>query len=108
MEIGSEVANVGAYSEPFVCIGESGTRDLARGVAAGRFSVDNHMAGSTLLVGSLIAVISARADGKLRDEDLDDAVEYALRLLGVPAVEARDIAHRPLPSLPEEPGDSEE
>jgi hypothetical protein len=30
------------------------------------------------------------------------------RLLGVPAVEASEIAHRPLPSLPEEPGDSEE
>ncbi|MBW1686296.1 MAG: TetR/AcrR family transcriptional regulator [Deltaproteobacteria bacterium] len=89
-------------------IGESGTRDVARGVAAGRFAVDNHAAGSTLFVGSLIAVISARVDGRLRDEDLDDAVEYALRLLGVPAVEASEIAHRPLPSLPEEPGDSEE
>ena len=89
-------------------IGESGTRDLARGVAAGRFAIDNHAAGSTLLVGSLIAVISARVDGKLHDEDLDDAVEYALRLLGIPALEASGIAHRPLPSLPEEPGDSEE
>jgi AcrR family transcriptional regulator len=89
-------------------IGESGTRDIARGVAAGRFAVDNHAAGSALFVGSLIAVISARIDGKLRDEDLDDAAEYALRLLGVPAVEARGIAHRPLPSLPEESGGSEE
>jgi AcrR family transcriptional regulator len=89
-------------------IGESGSRDVARGVAAGRFAFDNHAVGSTLLVGSLIAVISARVDGKLRDEDLDSAVEYALRLLGVPAVEARGIAHRPLPPLPEEPGDSEE
>jgi AcrR family transcriptional regulator len=83
-------------------IGESGSRDVARGIAAGRFAVHNPEAGSTLLVGSLIAVISARVDGKLGDEDLDDAVEYALRLLGVPAVEARDIAHLPLPALPEE------
>jgi hypothetical protein len=52
-------------------------------------------------------VISARVDGKLRDEDLDDAVEYALRLLGVPAVEAQGIAHRLLPSLPDESGGSE-
>ncbi len=35
-------------------------------------------------------------------------VEYALRLLGVPALEASEIAHRPLPPLPEEAGDSEE
>jgi AcrR family transcriptional regulator len=89
-------------------IGESGTRDVARGVAAGRFAVDNPAAGSTLFVASLIGVISARVDGRLRDEDLDDAVEYALRLLGVPAVEASEIAHRPLPSLPEESAGSEE
>jgi AcrR family transcriptional regulator len=89
-------------------IGESGVRDVARGVAAGRFAVDNAGAGSTLLVGSLIAVISARVEGKLRDEDLDDAVEYALRLLGVPVSEARGIAQRPLPPLPEESGGSEE
>ncbi len=87
-------------------IGESGARDVARGVAAGRFAIDNSAAGSTLLVGSSLAVISARLDGKLRDEDLDDAVEYALRLLGVPTLEAHEIAHRPLPSLPQEPGDS--
>ena len=88
-------------------IGESGSRDVARGIAAGRFTVHNPAAGSTVLVGSLIAVISARVEGKLRDEDLDDAVEYALRLLGVPALEASEIAHRPLPSLPEEPSGSE-
>ena len=89
-------------------IGESGTRDLERGIALGRFVVDNLPAGSILLVGALIAVIGARVDGKLYDEDLDDAVEYALRLLGVPAVEARDIAHRPLPQLPEESADPSE
>jgi AcrR family transcriptional regulator len=89
-------------------IGESGTRDLERGIAAGRFVVDNQPAVSILLVGALIAVISARVDGKLHDEDLEAAVEYALRLLGVPAVEARDIAHRPLPPLPEESADPSE
>jgi AcrR family transcriptional regulator len=89
-------------------IGESGTRDVARGVALGRFVVENAVAGSTLLVGSLIAVIAARVEGKLSDEDLDDAVEYALRLLGVPVSEARSIAHRPLPPLPEESDGVEE
>ena len=88
-------------------IGESGSRDVARGITAGRFAIHNPAAGSTLLVGSSIAVISARVDGKLRDEDLDDAVEYALRLLGVPAAEAGEIAHRPLPPLPEESASSE-
>jgi AcrR family transcriptional regulator len=86
-------------------IGESGTRDVERGIAVGRFAVDNQPAGSILFVGALIAVISARVDGKLRDEDLDAAAEYALRLLGVPAPEALDIARRPLPPLPEESAD---
>ena len=91
-----------SYERLFEGIGESGTRDVEQGVATGRFAVDNRAAGYTLTIGALIAVISARVEGKLRDDDLDDAVEYALRLLGVSVVEARDIAHRPLPSLPEE------
>jgi hypothetical protein len=48
----------------------------------------------------MIGALSGRLEGTLDDDDLDDAVEYLLRLLGVPAVEAREIAHRPLPLLP--------
>jgi len=80
-------------------IGESGTRDVSRGIETGRFSLTNVKAASSLLGGAMIGALSGRLDGTLDDDDLDDAVEYLLRLLGVPTGEAREIAHRPLPRL---------
>ncbi len=80
-------------------IGESGYRDVERGIESGRFAVDNHRAVATLMSGAVIGALAERLEGKLSDEDLDDSVEYVLRLLGVPAEEARDIAHRQLPEL---------
>ena len=80
-------------------IGESGTRDVGRGIESGRFALANAEAASSLLGGAMIGALSGRLEGALDDADLDDAVEYLLRLLGVPAGEAREIAHRPLPPL---------
>jgi AcrR family transcriptional regulator len=81
-------------------IGESGYRDVSRGIETGRFSLVNEAAAASLLSGAVIGALSGRLQGTLEDADLDDAVEYLLRLLGVPAAEAREIAHRPLPPLP--------
>ncbi len=80
-------------------IGESGTRDVSRGSESGRFAVANEAATGSLLGGAMIGALSGRLEGTLDDDDLDDAVEYLLRLLGVPTGEAREIAHRPLPPL---------
>jgi AcrR family transcriptional regulator len=81
-------------------IGESGDRDVSRGMETGRFALANQAAASSILSGAVIGALSGRLEGALDDGDLDDAVEYLLRLLGVPAAEALDIAHRPLPPLP--------
>jgi AcrR family transcriptional regulator len=80
-------------------IGESGYRDLRRGLETGRFVIDNPEAAAVLLSGALIGALGRRLEGMLGDSDVDDAVEHLLRLLGVPVGEARDIAHRPLPAL---------
>jgi AcrR family transcriptional regulator len=80
-------------------IGESGDRDVRRGIETGRFALANEAAASSLLSGAVIGALSGRLEGTLDDADLDDAVEYLLRLLGVPDEEAREIAHRPLPRL---------
>jgi AcrR family transcriptional regulator len=80
-------------------IGESGHRDVSRGMESGRFSIANEAATRSLLSGAVVGALSGRLEGTLDDGDLDDAVEYLLRLLGVPAGEAREIAHRPLPPL---------
>ncbi len=81
-------------------LGESGHRDVSRGIETGRFTVPNVEAAGSLLSGALVGALSGRLEGTLDDDDLDDAVEYLLRLLGVPVAEAREIAHRPLPLLP--------
>jgi AcrR family transcriptional regulator len=81
-------------------MGESGTRDALRAVEAGRFHVDNLHVALLLTIGAFIAIVSAHAEGKLDDADLDDAVEHMLRVFGMERSEARDLAHRPLPRLP--------
>ncbi len=80
-------------------IGESGNRDIARGIETGRFTIDNPKAGAVLLSGALVSTLSGRLEQTLDDSDLDDATEYLLRVLGVPLDEAQEIAHRPLPEL---------
>lgn len=81
-------------------IGESGARDLERGIARGRFAVANREVVASLVGSAVIGLLSRRLDGKLGDADLDEAVEHLLRLLGVPVDEAAEIAHLPLPPLP--------
>jgi AcrR family transcriptional regulator len=84
-------------------IGESATRDLERGVRSGRFVIPNPAVLGDVLSGAVVGVLSAFLGGSRTETDLDDAVEYVLRLLGVPPAEAHKIAHRPLPPLPRDP-----
>jgi AcrR family transcriptional regulator len=81
-------------------LGDSALRDAQRGVEAGRFRIRNARVVSLLISGAFVAVLSARVEKKLGEEDLDDAVEHLLRLLGLSNTEAHAIAHRPLPPLP--------
>jgi AcrR family transcriptional regulator len=81
-------------------LGESGMRDVKRGVEAGRFQIENARVVQLLLSGAFIAAMSVRVDDELDDTDLDDAVEHLLRLLGLSPAEAHRISHRPLRPLP--------
>jgi AcrR family transcriptional regulator len=85
-------------------IGDSAARDLARGVRAGRFVIPNQAVLEDMLSGAVVGVLSTYLRGSLGEADLDDTVEYVLRLLGVPPAEAREITHRPLPRLPFDSG----
>lgn len=85
-------------------IGESAARDLESGVRTGRFVIPNHAVLGDMVSGAVVGVLSAYLRGSLSEADLDDTVEYVLRLLGVPPAEARRITHRPLPSLPQDAG----
>jgi len=83
---------------------ESGVRDLDRGIRQGRFVLPNRRAAEDLIGGAAVAVLSERPGVNRTDEDLDDTVDYVLRVLGLPPPEAQEIAHRPLPCLPEDQG----
>lgn len=84
-------------------IGESAARDLERGVRCGRFVIPNPKVLGDVLSGAVIGVLTAYLGGSRTEADLDDAVEYVLRLFGVPPAEARAITHQPLPRLPRDP-----
>lgn len=84
-------------------IGESATRDLERGIRTGRFVIPNPAVLADMLSGAVVGVLSAYLGGSRTEADLDEAVEYVLRLLGVPPAEAHKITHRPLSPLPRDP-----
>jgi AcrR family transcriptional regulator len=86
-------------------IGESAARDLERGVHTGRFQLPNQTVLGDIFSGAIVGVLSAYLRNTLTEADLDDVAEYALRLLGLPRSEAHEIAHRPLPPLPADPGE---
>ncbi|MFI6096046.1 TetR/AcrR family transcriptional regulator [Lentzea sp. NPDC051213] len=76
-------------------------RDIESALAAGRFTVADPelaltiVAGSVLALGQLLHAQPDRDDAAATDQIAEDL----LRMLGVPADEARDISRRALPSV---------
>jgi AcrR family transcriptional regulator len=78
-------------------LGPYARRDLRRGIKAGRLNVPHEGVALHATGGALLAVMRAVLDGAApKDADIHHA-EGMLRLLGVPADEAAQIARRPLP-----------
>lgn len=77
-------------------------RDIERGLAAGRFQVGNSEVALVNTAGCLIAFVSVQLDapGTLSEADADELAEQLLRMLGLSAADAHEVAHRPLPALP--------
>ena len=79
-------------------LGPYARRDLRNGIKAGRFSVPHELIALHAMGGALLSVMRAVLDGIApKDADIHHA-EGVLRLLGVPADEAAEVARRPLPS----------
>lgn len=78
-------------------------RDIEAAARAGRFQVKDPeltmtiVAGATLCLGQLLHDHPERDDAEATDQVSEDL----LRMLGLPADEAREICHRPLPALPQ-------
>jgi AcrR family transcriptional regulator len=78
-------------------LGERARRDLARGIASGRFNVADPAVAFLDTAGALLLVMRAVLDGELDAEADSGHAEGVLRLLGLTAEEATEVAHRPLP-----------
>jgi AcrR family transcriptional regulator len=78
-------------------------RDLQRAVEAGRFQVSSRRVALAASGGALLSVMRAVLDGRApTDADVVHA-EGVLRLFGLPAVEAAEVARRPLPAEAQSP-----
>jgi AcrR family transcriptional regulator len=76
-------------------------RDLLRGIETGRFDADLHPVAPFAIGGIVQAAMRARLDGMV-DADTPEAVaEQILRLVGVTRRDAKRVATKPLPELPD-------
>jgi AcrR family transcriptional regulator len=81
-------------------LGPFARRDLERGIKAGRFQVPNKRVALFAMGGALLGVMRDVLDGQApKDADRHHA-EGVLRMLGLTAADAAEVARRPLPKLP--------
>jgi AcrR family transcriptional regulator len=86
-----------SHSVLLAALGPHARRDLRNGIKAGRFSVPNELIALYDIGGALLSIMRAVLDEAApKDADIHHA-EGVLRLLGVPAHEAAEIARRALP-----------
>jgi hypothetical protein len=76
-------------------------RDIEAAAKVGRFTTDDPELALAIAAGALMGMGALIRDQPDRDDaaTADKATEDLLRLLGVPAEEAREICQRPLPDL---------
>lgn len=76
-------------------------RDVKAGIEAGRFEVDDLTLAMAVVGGALLGLGQLLHDEPDRDDALaaDAVTEHVLKLLGMPADEARRICQLPLPDL---------
>ena len=87
-------------------LGPLAQRDLRRGIKAGRLQVPNERTALQASGGALLAVMRAVLDGQApKDADIHHA-EGILRLFGLTAADAAEVAHRPLPPTGRPPSET--
>jgi AcrR family transcriptional regulator len=78
-------------------VGHRAVRDLERGVAEGRFDVEDVPVAFAATGGALLFVMRAVLEGVLGEDAGVVHAERVLRMLGVDAADAAEVARRPLP-----------
>jgi AcrR family transcriptional regulator len=76
-------------------------RDIGRGIADKRFSIEDPRLGLVSTAGCVLSFItlSLERPGELCDADADALAEMLLRMLGMTPRAAATVAHRPLPDV---------
>ena len=73
--------------------------DIKRGVAAGRFKVEDSLFAKSLIAGMIEHINREIRDGVLASDATDEAVRYILRMLGLPDLVAKALTQSPLPPV---------
>lgn len=84
-------------------LGPRASRDIQIGIDSGRFDIDDVKLASAMTFGSLLAVMHDYLDTDRKEDPSSSYAESLLRMVGIAPAEAKEIAHRPLPVLPELP-----
>lgn len=80
-------------------LGPFAARDLRRGIKSGRLSVPDERIALVASGGALLAVMRAVLDRRAPKNAAIHHAEGILRLFGLPASEAAEVARRPLPPI---------
>jgi AcrR family transcriptional regulator len=88
-----------SHDVALAALGPFARRDLRRGIRAGRFRVANEAVALHASGGALLAVMRGVLDGRLRSSADVHHAEGVLRMLGLSAEDAADVARRPLPKV---------
>lgn len=82
-------------------LGPRASRDIQIGVDSGRFDVSDVPLASAMTFGSLLAAMHSYLDTEDAQDPSSRYAENLLRMVGIPAEEARRVASLPLPPLPD-------
>ncbi|MFE6456629.1 TetR/AcrR family transcriptional regulator [Streptomyces cinereoruber] len=80
-------------------LGPRALRDLEVGKASGRFAITDARVALGAVGGIVLALIQLGATGDTDATAGEETAELVLRMLGLPAAEARELATKPLPAL---------
>jgi AcrR family transcriptional regulator len=81
-------------------LGPFARRDLERGIRAGRFDVPNKRVALIAAGGALLGVMRDVLDGGAPVDADRHHAEGVLRMFGLPAADAAEVARRPIPQVP--------
>ncbi|MFD9698226.1 TetR/AcrR family transcriptional regulator [Lentzea sp. NPDC059081] len=88
-----------AYTDSDRGLAPRALRDIAAGIDADRFQVSSARLAMSTVAGALLAALQLSLTDPAFDDDTvyDQLAEQLLRMLGIPAAEARELATAPLP-----------